>query len=82
MSIERREKARRADVVRAVVDHVVHKPETTITLEGLQEFLHVPPEAASRILLSLVNAGIMREVGAGVWARVNEGYLSSPSSSM
>jgi DNA-binding IscR family transcriptional regulator len=72
MGIERREKGRRAEVVRAVVDHVVHKPETTVTLEGLQDFLHIPQDAAGRIVTSLVSAGIVREVRTGVWARVPE----------
>jgi len=59
MGIERREKGRRAEVVKAVV-----------TLEGLQDFLHIPQDAAGRIVSSLVNAGIMREVREGVWRRV------------
>ena len=70
MGIERREKGRRAEVVRAVVDHVVHKAESTVTLEGLQDFLHIPQDAAGRIVSSLVNAGIVREVREGVWTRV------------
>ena len=70
MGIERRERGRRAEVVKAVVDHVVHKAETTVTLEGLQNFLQVPQEAAGRIVSSLVNAGIVREVRDGVWSRV------------
>jgi DNA-binding IscR family transcriptional regulator len=70
MGIERREKGRRAEVVRAVVDHVVHKAETTVTLDGLQAFLHIPSDAAGRIVSSLVNAGIVREVRAGLWQRV------------
>jgi len=56
--------------VRAVVDHVVHKAETTVTLEGLQDFLHIPQDAAGRIVNSLVNAGIVREVRSGLWQRV------------
>ena len=72
MGIERRERGRRAEVVRAVVDHVVHKTATTVTLQGLQQFLEVPPDAASRILSSLEKAGIVHEVRAGVWARVND----------
>jgi hypothetical protein len=36
MGIERREKGRRAEVVKAVVDHVVHKAESTVTLEGFR----------------------------------------------
>ena len=70
MGIERREKGRRAEVVRAVVDHVVHKAETTVTPQGLQEFLQVPADAARRILSSLENAGIVRQVNDGVWTRV------------
>ena len=70
MGIERRERGRRAEVVRAVVDHVVHKAETTVTRQGLQEFLHVPPDAATRILSSLENAGIVRRVREDIWTRV------------
>ena len=70
MGIERREKGRRAEVVKAVVDHVVHRTESTVTLEGLQDFLQIPQEAAGRIVSSLVNAGIVREVRDGVWTRV------------
>ena len=70
MDMERREKGRRAEVVKAVVDHVVHQSESTVTLEGLQDFLHIPQEAAGRIVSSLVNAGIVREVRNGVWTRV------------
>jgi len=70
MGIERRERGRRAEVVRAVVDHVVHKAETTVTLQGLQEFLDVPTEAAGRILSSLENAGIVRKIRDDMWTRV------------
>jgi DNA-binding IscR family transcriptional regulator len=70
MGIERREKGRRAEVVKAVVDHVVHRTESTVTLEGLQDFLQIPQDAAGRIVSSLVNAGIVREVREGVWTRV------------
>ena len=70
MGIERREKGRRAEVVKAVVDHVVHKAQSTVTLEGLQDFLQIPQDAAGRIVSSLVNAGIVREVQSGVWTRV------------
>jgi DNA-binding IscR family transcriptional regulator len=72
MGIERRERERRAEVVKAVVDHVVHKTETTVTLEGLRDFLHIPQDAAGRIVSSLVNAGLVREVREGVWTRVPE----------
>ena len=69
MGIERRETGRRAEVVRAVVDHVVHRSDTTLTLEGLQDSLHIPPDAAGRIVSRLVSAGIVCEVSYGVWTR-------------
>ena len=70
MGIERREKGRRAEVVRAVVDLVVHKGGTLVTPQGLQESLHVPTAAACRIISSLEHAGIVRQVRDGVWTRV------------
>lgn len=70
MGIDRREKGRRADVVRAVVAHVVQNPATTLTLPDLQQALNVPPEAATRIMERLVSAGVIREVRRGVWQRV------------
>ena len=72
MGIDRREKGRRAEVVRTVVAHVVQNPETTLTLQALQEDLNVPPEAATRIVERLVSAGVIREVRRGVWQRVPE----------
>ena len=78
MGIERRERGRRAEVVKAVVDHVVHRTEGTVTLEGLQDFLHIPQDAAGRIVSSLVNAGIVREVRDGVWTRVPDFPTSAP----
>jgi DNA-binding IscR family transcriptional regulator len=70
VGIERRQTGRRAEVVKAVVTHIVQNPEGTVTLQGLQDSLHVPPEAASRIVQRLVSAGIVREVRQGVWSRV------------
>ena len=72
MGIERRKTGRRAEVVRAVVTHIVQNPEGTVTLQGLQDSLQVPPEAATRIVERLVAAGIVREVRRGVWSRVPE----------
>ena len=45
MGIERREKGRRAEVVKAVVDHVVHKAESTVTLEGLAHNQPIDPKS-------------------------------------
>jgi len=70
MGIERRQTGRRAEVVKAVVTHIVQSPEGTVTLEGLQDSLQVPRDAATRIVQRLVSAGIVREVRNGVWSRV------------
>jgi DNA-binding IscR family transcriptional regulator len=69
---ERRERGRRAEVVRAVVAHIVQNPDGAVTLQSLQESLNIPPEAASRIVNRLVSAGVVREVRAGLWMRTPE----------
>jgi hypothetical protein len=71
-SIERRETERRAAIVQAVVDHIVLEPQCSFTVTGLCGFLHVPRPAAERIALSLVHAGVVKEVSHGVWSRVPE----------
>ena len=72
MGIERRERGRRAEVVRSVVTQVVQNPEGRVTLQGLQDTLHIPPAAATRIVERLVSAGLVRETRRGVWERVPE----------
>jgi ribosomal protein S25 len=78
LGIDRRERERRAAVVRAVVDHVVHNATTTVTVQGLQQRLGVPQDAAGRIVANLVNAGILKEVRQGVWCRVGP-FRSTPA---
>jgi DNA-binding MarR family transcriptional regulator len=70
MRIERRERARRAEVVRSVVAGIVQNPHGRVTLRELQESLHIPPAAATRIVERLLSAGLVREVRQGVWERV------------
>lgn len=70
MGVERRERGRRAEVVRSVVHQVVQNPHGRVTLEGLQGSLHIPAAAAARIVERLVSAGLIREVRRGVWERV------------
>jgi DNA-binding IscR family transcriptional regulator len=72
MDVERRERGRRAEVVRSVVTHVVQNPEGRVTVESLQNSLQIPPAAATRIVERLVSAGLVREVNRGVWERVAE----------
>lgn len=69
MEQERRDKTRRAEVVRAVIDRVVQNPSVTLTVDTMQQWLNVPVEAAERILRRLVDSGLMREVRRGEWAR-------------
>jgi DNA-binding IclR family transcriptional regulator len=73
MGIEHRGVERRAQIVQAIVDDVVRNPDATVTLQRLHEALGVPIEAAARIVQNLVKAGILREVGEGVWSRVADG---------
>lgn len=69
MQQERRDRTRRAEVVRAVIDRVVQNPSVTLTVDTMQQWLNVPVEAAERILRRLVDSGLMREVRRGEWAR-------------
>ena len=66
---ERRDKSRRAEVVRCVLSRVVQNPSITLTVDTLQQWLQVPVDAAERILKRLVDSGLMREVRRGEWAR-------------
>jgi hypothetical protein len=69
VAIERRDKRRRTDVIQRVVDQIVRKPDSHVTVENLKEFLNIPEEGARRIIANLVKAGLMYEVSTGVWAR-------------
>jgi DNA-binding IscR family transcriptional regulator len=69
MPIDRRDKHRREEVIRLVVNHVVQNVHQTVTIESLTELLKIPDHGAQRIVTSLVRAGVLREVSAGVWSR-------------
>ena len=70
MAIERRDKRRRVDVIRLVVDQIVHNPESRVTINNLTNSLNIPEDAAMRIIDNLVKAGLVYEVSPGVWARM------------
>jgi hypothetical protein len=72
-NMDRRDTTRRAELVRSVVAGVVRNPYAVVTLESLQNWLHVPGAVAERILHRLVSSGLLREVQAGVWARAPQG---------
>ena len=69
MAIERRDKRRRLEVIRLVVDQIVHNPESSVTIQNLRDFLNIPDDAAKRIIDNLVRAGLMYEVSSGVWTQ-------------
>ena len=69
MPIDRRDKHRREEVIRLVVNHVVQNVHHTVTIETLTELLNIPADGVHRIVTNLVSAGILREVREGIWSR-------------
>ena len=67
MDLDRRNHSRRAAIARSVVDLIVHKPETVVTIDRLCESFQIPADAARRILDSLVRAGIVADIRDAVW---------------
>jgi Mn-dependent DtxR family transcriptional regulator len=65
--MERRDLARRAELVRWVVTEIVQNPGIQITTAALAEWLHVSIDAAQRIVDHLADAGLVREIRRGVW---------------
>jgi hypothetical protein len=72
VGVDRRNKKRREEVLRSVVDHIVQNASARLTIQGLKELLKIPDDGARRIIENLVRAGILYEVSSGVWARVLE----------
>lgn len=70
MELDRRNHSRRAAIARGVVDLIVQKPQTVVTIDRLCESFQIPTDAARRILQSLVRAGIVAEIRDGVWMNV------------
>ena len=68
---DRRDTARRAEVVRTVLEEIVHNAVPVITIGSLQDSLHVSSEAATRIVQRLVSAGLLVETRAGTWVKVS-----------
>jgi hypothetical protein len=66
----RRDTTRRAEVVRTVLEEIVHGGAPFVTIDGLRKSLQVSPEAALRIVERLVSAGLLIQAGQGVWTRV------------
>ena len=71
MEADRRDTVRRAEVVRTVLEEIVHNSVPFITIETITKSLHVSTEAATRIIERLVSAGILIETRTGIWIRVS-----------
>jgi Mn-dependent DtxR family transcriptional regulator len=70
VDLNRRDTTRRAEVVRAVLEEIVHGGVPFVTIDGLGSALQVSPEAATRIVERLVSAGLLIQADHGVWTRV------------
>jgi hypothetical protein len=71
VELNRRDTTRRAEVVRTVLEEIVHGGAPFVTIDGLRDSLQVSSEAATRIVERLVSAGVLVEAGPGVWTRVS-----------
>jgi Mn-dependent DtxR family transcriptional regulator len=71
VEVDRRDTARRAEVVRTVLEEIVHNSVPFITVETITKSMHVSTEAATRIIERLVSAGLLVEARAGIWIRIS-----------
>src|SRR5262245_3477291 len=71
VAVDRRDTTRRAEVVRTVLEEIVHNSVPFITIETITKSLHVSTEAATRIIERLVSAGLLVEAREGIWIRVS-----------
>ena len=68
---DRRNATRRAKVVRAVIDEIVHNAVPVLTIRDIESSLHVSSDAAARIVENLVSAGLLVEAREGTWVKVS-----------
>jgi CTP-dependent riboflavin kinase len=66
----RRDTARRAEVVRSVIEEIVHNGVPVLTIRDIENSLQVSTEAAARIVERLVSAGLLVEAREGTWIKV------------
>jgi predicted transcriptional regulator of viral defense system len=69
MTVDRRNYAKRAEVIDRIVCRVVRNPSARFTFRHFRTMLGVPEDAARRILSSLTSTGLLVEVERGIWAR-------------
>ena len=69
MTADRRNYARRGEVIDRIVLRVVRNPSARFTFTRFRTMLGVPADAARRILGCLTSTGLVVEVERGIWAR-------------
>ena len=69
--LDRRDTARRAEVVRSVIEEIVHNGMPVLTIRDIEDSLQVSSEAAARIVERLVSAGLLVEAREGTWVKVS-----------
>ena len=67
----RRDTTRRAEVVRSVIEEIVHNGVPVLTIRDIETSLQVSSEAAARIVERLVSAGLLVEAREGTWIKVS-----------
>jgi DNA-binding Lrp family transcriptional regulator len=70
-SVDRRDTVRRAEVVRSVIEEIVHNGVPVLTIRDIEDALQVSSEAAGRIVERLVSAGLLVEAREGTWVKVS-----------
>lgn len=70
-SLDRRDTARRAELVRSVIEEIVHNGVPVLTIRDIENSLQVSSEAAARIVERLVSAGLLVEARKGTWVKVS-----------
>lgn len=68
---DRRDTARRAEVIRSVIEEIVHNGVPVLTIRDIEDSLHVSSEAAARIVDRLVSAGLLVQAREGTWVKVS-----------
>ena len=68
---DRRDHARRAEVVRSVIEEIVHNGVPVLTLKDIENSLQVSSDAAARIVDRLVSAGLLVQAREGTWVKVS-----------
>jgi hypothetical protein len=68
---DRRDHARRAEVVRSVIEEIVHNGVPVLTIRDIEESLQVSSDAAARIVDRLVSAGLLVQAREGTWVKVS-----------